>query len=227
MKTNKSLNHLGRLMACIWGLCTLASCGNGDTESTHDLSDDYHGVQEYIAAHGHDTADYPIDNRDLTDVEWVGVDIDNHDFLVEAREPYMLHFSCNECHSKPLDELRSELSPTAKKAHWDIHIDHADATTMSCATCHPSDNLDELQTLEGSRVSFNHSYKVCAQCHSTQFKDWQGGAHGKRLGGWTKPRIAKTCVGCHNPHKPAFESRWPARLNTQQILKEQELETTD
>ena len=88
---------------------------------------------------------------------------------------------------------------------------------MDCQTCHSPELPDSLQTLNRQVVTMDHSYQLCAQCHSSQAKDWVGGAHGKRLGGWVEPRVAKTCVSCHNPHKPAIGSRWPARLNTYKL----------
>lgn len=228
MMVNKVPIH--SLSPMITGVCLLiilTACGSqeGSHEEKH-----YHNVQERIAANSNDSVQHPIDNRDLVNVDYVDVALEEHSdahFLVEARTPYLLHYECSECHSEPMDDLKSEVADGLKKAHWNIHLAHAGASVMSCGTCHPSDNLNELKSLENHKISFDHSYQLCGQCHSSQLNDWIGGAHGKRLGGWTEPRIVKTCVGCHNPHKPAFEPRWPARLNTHQILEEQKLETTD
>ena len=81
---------------------------------------------------------------------------------------------------------------------------------MGCTTCHATADVNELRTLTGTAVLFDHAYEICAQCHSTQKADWEGGAHGKRAGGWTPPRVVFNCTECHNPHRPAFASRWPA-----------------
>jgi formate-dependent nitrite reductase cytochrome c552 subunit len=102
-----------------------------------------------------------------------------------------------------------------KKAHWNIKLNHADATTMNCRTCHSAPETDKLTSLTGKAIDFEHSYQLCAQCHQEQKKDWSGGAHGKRLRSWAPPRVSMTCVSCHNPHSPAFEPRWPATFNTQ------------
>ena len=61
-----------------------------------------------------------------------------------------------------------------------------------------------------AKVTFDHSYQVCAQCHARQVSDWAGGAHGKRMGGWAPPRVVAGCPACHDPHRPAWETRWPA-----------------
>jgi cytochrome c553 len=65
-------------------------------------------------------------------------------------------------------------------------------------------------------VSFDHSYQVCAQCHSRQASDWASGAHGKRAGGWAPPRVIYACAQCHNPHSPRWDTRWPAVAGRQE-----------
>jgi hypothetical protein len=138
-------------------------------------------------------------------------------FFVPTRKNEIKSFPCSNCHSKPLAQLQLEQEAIGKKAHWDIELVHANTEVMNCKTCHKDAVSDQLVMLSGRNVSFDQSYKLCGQCHSTQIKDWIGGAHGKRLGGWKPPRLINTCVNCHNPHKPAFESRWPARFNTERI----------
>ncbi len=140
-------------------------------------------------------------------------------FLVPSRAREISSFPCSNCHTKPLAQLKSE--QVGKSAHWDISLVHANKLSMNCSTCHDMDKPNELTSLTKNSISFDHSYQQCSQCHSTQYKDWQGGAHGKRLRGWVPPRVVQTCVGCHNPHKPAFEKRWPSRLNTAKIKAEQ------
>ena len=73
--------------------------------------------------------------------------------------------------------------------------------------------MESLRTLNGQAVAFDHAYQVCAQCHSSQAKDWAGGAHGKRLGGWAPPRVVASCTACHDPHRPALDKRWPSRAS--------------
>ena len=140
-------------------------------------------------------------------------------FLVPLRAREITSFPCNNCHSKPIAQLKKE--QVGQAAHWDITLKHANKLSMNCSTCHDMDKPNDLTSLTANSISFDHSYQQCAQCHSTQYKDWQGGAHGKRLRGWVPPRVAQTCVGCHNPHQPAFEKRWPSRLNTERIKLEQ------
>lgn len=136
-------------------------------------------------------------------------------FFTESRTGELTSFPCANCHKGSLDNMAQFDDPKHKKSHWNMKIDHADK--MECTTCHSSENTNHLELIGGEKVSFDRSFEVCAQCHSSQFKDWQGGAHGKQLNGWAPPRVAKTCVSCHNPHKPAFPKKFPARYNTHQL----------
>ncbi len=127
--------------------------------------------------------------------------------------------ACIECHSKPLAQMKGL---DGEKAHWDIKLNHANSETMNCATCHNGNDMNNLNTLTGKNIDFNLSYNVCAQCHSSQFADWKGGAHGKKVAGWAPPRASMTCVNCHNPHNPSFETRWPSVFNTEKVKQRKE-----
>ncbi len=137
-------------------------------------------------------------------------------FFVPERTARLEGFPCSNCHTQPLAKMASD-DPAGKKAHWQTRLDHADTETLDCTTCHSSNNIEYLQTNNRNKISFNHSQDVCRQCHSTQYKDWLGGAHGKNISAWVPPRVANNCVDCHDPHSPGFKPRWPARLNTVKI----------
>lgn len=131
-------------------------------------------------------------------------------FETAARERAISKFPCIECHSKPLETLRVTGQKDKKASHWDLKLDHGKPGAMNCNNCHNYEDFSTLKTLTGKPVGLNHSYQVCGQCHSKQLADWAGGAHGKRLGGWAPPRIAQNCAGCHNPHRPRLDARWPS-----------------
>jgi len=164
---------------------------------------------------------YDMDSHDLAgevELQLVKPQLSEvQDFYIQKRITSIESFPCSNCHTKDLRALKAEGSGDMQKAHWNIKIEHAGDETMQCNTCHSETDLNKLNSITGSNIDFDESYKSCAQCHSTQHAEWQGGAHGKRVGGWVPPRIVKSCVECHNPHKPAFESRWPARLNTAKL----------
>ncbi len=188
--------------------------------SCKDHKEDYHSIIDKIEAESKNYNGILMSSEDfLEDLKTIEIIEGEHTFLIPERKSKIKSYSCNECHTKPLQELQN--AGNTKKAHWDINLSHADLNTMNCATCHSSNNMDNLISITGNSIDFNKSYQLCSQCHTKQFEDWKGGAHGKRLGGWVPPRASMTCVNCHDPHKPHFESRWPDRFNTQKV-KERE-----
>ena len=133
------------------------------------------------------------------------------EFFVMAREPHLLKAPCASCHTVPIAAMKQAGTDARPRAHWTVELRHAAPSVMTCATCHDSAIEPGLHTLTGQPISFNHAYTLCAQCHSRQKADWEGGAHGKRQGGWAPPRVIEACTGCHNPHQPRLDTRWPAR----------------
>ncbi|WP_420399281.1 cytochrome C [Flagellimonas sp.] len=175
---------------------------------------EYHSLTEKIEEESKNYEGTPISSEVLLEeLELLRVHEQGQTFLIPERKSKLKSYACTECHTKPLESMVS--LQKGKKAHWDVKVSHADNTTMNCITCHSESNLDALTSLTGSEIDFDLSYKLCSQCHTAQFKDWAGGAHGKKLAGWAPPRASMTCVNCHNPHSPSFDTRWPARFNTQ------------
>lgn len=177
---------------------------------------EYHSISEKIEAeekpyHGKLTSDELLSGTDL-----IKITEGEHTFLIPERKGQIKSFACIECHSKPTSQMKSL---TGKNAHWDIKLNHATGDIMNCVTCHNGEDMNNLNSLTGQKIDLNLSYKVCAQCHSRQFDDWKGGAHGKKLAGWAPPRASMTCVNCHNPHNPSFETRWPVQFNTQKAIE--------
>ncbi len=127
-------------------------------------------------------------------------------FFVTARKPELWQYPCSECHG-------GESSPEGVRGHASIRLDHAGEQTMTCATCHSTEGRNSLSSLQGHEIGFDQSHEVCAQCHMQQERDWRGGSHGKRLGGWADPRVVLGCPACHDPHRPRLEPRWPSYAN--------------
>lgn len=130
------------------------------------------------------------------------------EFFVADRESKISQFACSNCHDKALPE-RQQGTFRHSFMHLDIEMNHAGTETMDCRSCHNEHNMDTLRMNDGSELSFNHSYKLCTQCHFQQGKDWHGGAHGKRLVSWRGKRVVMNCTECHNPHAPSFHQRFP------------------
>lgn len=185
------------------------------TSCKHEKEHEYHSITDKIEAESKNykgiktSSETFIDGMNLLEVTENGIT-----FLIPNRKDEIKSFKCTECHTKPLAKMQNK---DIKKAHWNIKLDHANVNTMNCITCHDGSNMDNLKSITGHNIDFNKSYKLCSQCHQKQYKDWTGGAHGKRLESWATPRASMTCVNCHNPHSPSFETKWPARFNTQKV----------
>lgn len=176
---------------------------------------EYHSLEEKIKEESKQYKGTSISSEAfIGNDKMIEITEENYTFLIPDRESKITSFRCTECHTKPLEKMKGK---EYKKAHWNIKLKHANIDIMSCVTCHNSNSMDYLKSITGTEISFNSSYKLCSQCHSSQFEDWKGGAHGKNIGGWSLPRVAKTCVNCHNPHKPQILSKWPALFNTQKV----------
>ncbi|WP_026777584.1 cytochrome c3 family protein [Polaribacter sp. Hel_I_88] len=174
--------------------------------------DEYHTIIDKIEAKGKDFKGIETTSEaHFGDVKLIEITEDGKTFLIPDRKSQIASFKCTECHSEPLSKIKGK---DYKKAHWNIKIAHANKNAMNCVTCHNSNNMDELHSITGEKIDFNKSYNLCSQCHTSQFEDWKGGAHGKRIGGWAPPRASMTCVSCHDPHKPSFETRLPVQFNS-------------
>ncbi|MGZ5380018.1 MAG: hypothetical protein ACXWD8_19140, partial [Mycobacterium sp.] len=117
-------------------------------------------------------------------------------------------FPCTSCH---LGRGMILADKRVKDAHQNIKSVHPVQTGGVCSTCHASDDVELLTLKSGERTTLDHTYRLCAQCHFSQAEAWAGGAHGKRLDGWQGRRVLMGCADCHDPHKPAIESRIPFR----------------
>ncbi len=200
--------HILHILTCIF-FCLLlfSSCKHSEGE--------YHSITDKIEAESKNYHGTSISSEQfLEGIKTIEITEGEHTFLIPERKSQITSFACTECHTKPLIELQSG---DIKKAHWDIKLAHADLNTMNCITCHNGDEMDNLKSLTGNIIDYNRSYKLCSQCHTNQFEDWKGGAHGKKIVGWAPPRASMTCVNCHDPHKPGFKTRWPSNYNTQKV----------
>ncbi len=116
-------------------------------------------------------------------------------------------FPCSACHAAvPPDPQRRPL----EGMHSDIVFRH-DEEHRWCLDCHDLNDRDQLRLASGTLVPFTESYRLCGQCHGTQYRDWRSGIHGKRTGYWNGPKRYLLCVHCHNPHQPHFASLEPLR----------------
>lgn len=116
------------------------------------------------------------------------------------------YWPCSQCHDDPADVNRTRRE--LKDEHENIVLQH-DAEHRWCLDCHDADNRDVLHLASGATVTFDESYKLCGQCHGTQYRDWKIGVHGKRTGMWDGEKQYLLCAHCHNPHSPHFKPLKP------------------
>lgn len=180
-----------------------------------DKSETYHNIRDRFLEGGKHYKGITISSEKYMEgLEVLEVTEREITFLIPSRKNKIKSYKCTACHTIPLVEMQVE---GIKKAHWNIKFSHANEDTMNCTTCHDGNNMDHLKSLAAHTIDIDKSFKLCSQCHQEVYKDWVGGAHGKRIKSWASPRISMTCVNCHNPHFPRFDSRWPARFNTEKI----------
>jgi hypothetical protein len=114
-------------------------------------------------------------------------------------------FPCSACHKgMAVNRTRRVLSDM----HTDIVLKH-DEEHRWCLDCHDLNDRDSLHLAGGELVPFTESYRLCGQCHGTQYRDWKVGIHGKRTGYWDGHKRYLLCVNCHNPHSPHFARLQP------------------
>lgn len=118
---------------------------------------------------------------------------------VKPRTPELRTYPCVEqCHANlPANFTKRPL----REFHTLRTIKHG-ASMFWCNFCHKPDNLDELQLLDGTPVSFNSPQRLCGQCHGDKLRDWSLGIHGLQTGDWRGPKVRRACPACHNPHDP-------------------------
>ncbi len=129
----------------------------------------------------------------------------------EKPKPATLMARCVACHQekgKPTTCATCHKSPTGDKPHPNVVLHHAEEQ-RGCLDCHDKDDRDRLHLSNGAKIPFEESFRLCGQCHGTQFRDWKIGLHGKRTGEWNGRREYRLCVSCHWPHEPRFAPMKP------------------
>jgi len=199
MKIPKFTNYLRRVLPglLIIFVAGAAYSAGGGVEQTYKNATAPFDDEKQVDA----VLSLPVSAVQVTEIYRGGI------FWTESRKDKIQRFKCSECHNnKPVRVARA-----AEIAHGEIFLAHgSEARPLSCYSCHSKEERDFLETEDGMKVDMDHSYQLCGQCHFRQKKDWVGGAHGKRISYWAGRRVVKNCTGCHNPHSPRFEKRWPA-----------------
>ena len=122
-----------------------------------------------------------------------------------------IELTCLSCHAiKPANGFATIGTPL-QDFHQSLVGRHAQLT---CISCHdPDSGYDSLRLADGRKIPFTQSMRLCAQCHGTQYRDYQNGAHGGMAGYWDLSRgsrVRQHCMVCHDPHAPKYPSVKPA-----------------
>jgi hypothetical protein len=125
-------------------------------------------------------------------------------------------FECYTCHEKgkpPPLRFDTNQNIIVPQEHSNIVMAHGGHNrNNNCFNCHDEQNLERLQTRDGRPLKFSESPPLCGSCHGPTYRDWEGGAHGRTGGFWSKAggeRSRLICVDCHNPHSPKIPTRRP------------------
>lgn len=147
-----------------------------------------------------------------------------HKFAVEIRKPSgpprvttalkdahgnSVTVACSSCHTtRPPNHLNKTVQDL-DEFHVGMAFSHG---TVSCLSCHNSNDYDSLKLADNSQVEFSDVMTLCTQCHGPQMNDFMHGAHGGMNGYWDLsrgPQQKNNCVDCHNPHSPQFPKMQP------------------
>ncbi len=117
--------------------------------------------------------------------------------------------SCASCHANMDPNPRIRSADDLADFHHGLAYDHGN---MSCLSCHNADNYNTLRLADGSAVDYPDVQHMCSQCHAPEARDFARGVHGGMTGYWDRtrgPQTQKSCIDCHDPHKPAFPRMTP------------------
>jgi signal peptidase len=181
-----------------------------------------------------------------THLAHVGKYSSNVDFLTRHPNPsksiscgdcHKQVFDCTNCHVVGIPHIAPPLGNNCKGCHGTIdnlfrhpainltihNIFHLNST-KDCAMCHNPDSMNLLKLANEATVPIEEDYRLCQQCHSPFYNQWDEGSHfvnktspstlsqdnvdfgGQQVTdtGWEDTwRKDNSCTNCHNPHNPS------------------------
>lgn len=117
---------------------------------------------------------------------------------------------CAACHGVRAANPATSQSTDLDEFHQGIKFAHGQLTCISCHNA--NDNYSSLRLADGRSVPFSDSMTLCAQCHGTQYRDYQHGSHGGMTGHWDLARGGRErnhCLHCHDAHAPKYPTFTP------------------
>lgn len=111
--------------------------------------------------------------------------------------------ACATCHATRPPNRQNRSTDDLDQFHQGLKLNHG---KLACVACHEADDgYNKLHLADGSPLELADTMQLCAQCHGTQFRDYQHGSHGGMNGYWDRsrgPRERNHCLHCHDPHAP-------------------------
>lgn len=124
--------------------------------------------------------------------------------------------SCKTCHGRG---GFAELKGVPENFHEKMKVSHG---TNTCYSCHDQEDRTKLHLANGTKLNFDQSQQLCAQCHGVQHRDYQHGSHGGMNGYWDLqrgPRDRNSCLSCHSPHTPKYAKVRPVHPPKDRFLE--------
>lgn len=190
---------MSRTTLTSWGLiaaaCILAGCQRTESESGNPV----HGVVPESAA----VSRHPVVIRKPPIPQGVPTTtLDPHGKPVSLQ--------CSACHSVRAANPTTAQSTDLDEFHQGLKFAHGQLTCISCHAA--NDHYSTLKLADGRLLSFADSMTLCAQCHGTQYRDYQHGSHGGMTGHWDLARGGRErnhCLHCHDAHAPKYPTFTP------------------
>ena len=110
----------------------------------------------------------------------------------------LLFYPCSTCHAPGAPPTL----PNGFESHQIVLESHdmLGEGSQACAACHddPEGDPGRLKVIGGFvEVGSDEVSRVCYQCHSGMYAEWEAGIHGRE-----QPGCA--AAGCHDPHTPSW-----------------------
>ena len=173
----------------VLALAFVMGCDRSTTSPTTDTSADFRAVAQAGSSPLH-----PVTIRPAPQPKLIATGLEQAGATTVA---------CATCHTTRVANRQNRSTKDLDQFHQGLKLNHG---RLACVACHDSqDGYAGLHLADGTAVAFADTMQLCAQCHGTQFRDYQHGSHGGMTGHWDRtrgPRERNHCLHCHDPHAP-------------------------
>jgi len=115
----------------------------------------------------------------------------------------LFFYPCTDCHPVTLDSSGAPVGDLPGDfAGHEIVLESHDVLgegSAACKACHddPANDPGMLTLVDGTLIDIKEAPRLCHQCHSDKYAEWEAGAHGRN-------QPSCTSAGCHDPHTPSY-----------------------